>query len=135
MMSFRQHLFTSASVGALISASMCFGGNQELVEQKTAELCSINEQVVKQALPEGLKEGEEAEIKATVRVERSAGSGPVVRDVKVESIKIFGASSSIPDGKAPISGVGCLREPVETEKSATGLEGFRKENLNVPTVN
>lgn len=117
-------------------ATACLGGNQKLVERKTAELCAINEQVVKQAVPNGLKEGESVEIKATVRVERSPEKPPVVRDLKVENIKVSTVSGAVSDEIAvPIIGAGKIREPNVTEKqSIAGTPGFRQESLNVPAT-
>jgi hypothetical protein len=97
-------------------ATACIGGNQELVERKTTELISINEQVAKQAAPAGLKEGSKVEVKATVRVERSPEKAAVVRDVKIDSVQV--------DGK--------IRDPSAAEKQqAEGSSGVRQERLHV----
>ncbi|MEI7851181.1 MAG: hypothetical protein WCH86_05050 [Kiritimatiellales bacterium] len=136
MKSFNNHLFTLATTGIGLLAVACFGGNQELVEQKTAELCSINEQVAKQAAPGGLKEGEKVEIKATLRVERSPENEPVVRDLKVESVNVSTASDAVSAGiAAPVAGSGKIQEPDVEKNQAAGTPGFRHEYLNVPTVN
>ena len=117
MKSFNNYLFSLivAAIGSM--ASICFGGNQELVELKTAELSSINDQMTKQSVPGGLKDGESVEIKAAMRVERSPDKEPVIRDLKVESVKV----SKTSDG-------------VETNQ-ASGTSGFRQECLSVPIVN
>ena len=100
-------------------ATACFGGNQELVERKTTELLSINEQVAKQVAPAGLKEGSKVEVKATLRVERSPDKATVVRDVKIDSVQV--------DGK--------IREPSTAEKQqAEGSSGVRQERLHVPAT-
>jgi hypothetical protein len=135
MKSFNNHLFAPVAVGIGLLATACFGGNQELVEQKTAELCSINEQVAKQAAPGGLKEGDAVEIKATLRVERSPENGPVVRDLKVESVNVSPASDAVSAKiAAPVAGAGKIRESDIEESQAAGTPGFRQECLNVPTV-
>ena len=64
-MTFNNHtlsLCVPATVGIGLMATACFGGNQELVERKTTELLSINEQVAKQVAPAGLKEGSKVEV-------------------------------------------------------------------------
>ena len=134
MKSFSNRLLISATVGVGLLETVCFGGNQELVEQKTAELCSINEQVAKQAAPGGLKEGETVEIKSTLRVERSPENGPVVRDLKVGNINVSTASAAVSAERlVPVTGSGKIREPDMAEKNpAAGMPGFRQESLNVP---
>ncbi|MEI8207381.1 MAG: hypothetical protein WCG03_10925 [Kiritimatiellales bacterium] len=134
MKSFSNHFFTPAVAGIWFWAVACFGGNQELVEQKTAELCSINEQVAKQAAPGGLKEGDAVEIKATLRVERCPENGPVVRDLKVGNINVSTASAAVSAERlVPVTGSGKIREPDMAEKNpAAGMPGFRQESLNVP---
>ena len=117
MKSFSNYFFSLTAVAIGFTAYVCFGGNQELVESKTAELCSINDQMTKQSVPGGLKEGESVEIKAAMRVERSPDKDPVIRDLKVESITV----SKTADG-------------VETNQAA-GTPGFRQECLSVPVVN
>ena len=137
MTSFNPHFFIPAAVGVGLVATACFGGNQELVGRKTAELRAINEQVVKQAVPGGLKEGETVEVKATLRVERSPEKGPVVRDVQIESVKVSpepvaAAAGTMPP---PVAGSGKIREPDAAEKQpAEGNPGFRQERLNVPAT-
>ncbi len=136
MKSFSNRLLIPATVGIGLLAAACFGGNQELVEQKTAELCSINEQMAKQGAPGGLKEGDAVEIKATLRVERSTENGPVVRDLKVESVNVSPASDAVSaEIAAPVAGAGKIRESDVEENQAAGTPGFRQECLNVPTVN
>jgi len=117
MKSFNDYLFFLIAAATVFTVSVCFGGNQELVELKTAELCSINDQMTKQSVPDGLKEGESVEIKAAMRVERSPDKEPIVRDLKVESVKVFKTSDS-----------------VETNQAAD-RPGFRQECLSVPVVN
>ena len=136
MTSFNNPLLLPAAVGIGLVVTACLGGNQKLVERKTAELCAINEQVVKQAVPDGLKEGESVDIKATVRVERSLDKAPIVRDLKVENVKISTASGVVSNEIAvPIIGAGKIREPNVTEKqSPSGTPGFRQECLNVPAT-
>ena len=119
-----------------LGAALCVGGNQELVEQKTADLKSINEQVAKQAAPAGLKEGATVEVKATLRVERTPGSVPVLRDVKVERVTVSGDAGAVPAKPAvPASGSEKIREAGVTGKQPVeDKPGYRQERLDVPVL-
>lgn len=133
MTSFSRHLVVPAALGLGLVSTVCLGGNQELVERKTSELRSINEQVVKQAVPGGLKEGETVEVKATLRVERSAEKGAVARDVQVERVKVSAEPVPVPaKAVVPIVGAGKIREGDAARPAGEGISGFRQEQLNVP---
>ncbi len=107
-------------MGIGLLATACLGGNAELVERKATELRSISEQVTKQAAPAGLKEGDQVEIKATVRVERVPEQAPVIQDVKIESVAVTGKT----------------KDPGVAEKKQTeGPPDVRQERLDVPSVN
>ena len=136
MKSFSRHFFVVAAIGLGLTATTSFGGNQELVERKAAELRSINEQVAKQAAPGGLKEGETITVKATLRVERVPEKTAVVRDLKIESVKVSAEPVAV---SAPavihVAGSGKIRDGDVAEKSVTGgTPGVRQECLDVPTV-
>ncbi len=136
MKNFNRHFFIAAVGGLSSLATACFGGNQELVERKVAELRSINEQVAKQAAPGDLKEGETIAVKATLRVERAPEKTAVVRDLKVESVKVSAEPVVV---AAPavitVAGSGKIREGEVTEKPvAAGTQGVRQECLEVPAV-
>ena len=120
-----------------LAVPACLVGNQELVERKTTELHCINEQVAKQAAPAGLKEGESVEVKANLRVERTAEKTPVVRDVKVESVKISGKPAAAPaKPAAPAAGAGKNKESEAAGKKSDGsTPGVRQERLDIPPVN
>jgi|GEM_PF-5423011 len=137
MKSFNNYLFSLLAVAIGFTASSCFGGNQELVELKTAELCSINDQVTKQGIPGGLKDGESVEIKAAMRVERSPDKDPVIRDLKVESIKVTKTSDVVLDRIAiPVAGSGeVLKSDVVEVNQVVGTPSFRQEYLSVPIGN
>lgn len=149
-MSSRTRIAGTAVVGLWLAALACFGGNQELMEQKSAELNSLNVQVATLVAPDGLKEGETVEVKAKVRVERAPDQGAVVRDVEVESVKIAGVAGVGAAGAvAPVAGVavkpaadgaiGLRQEPLDVpavkRTPAEELPGFRRESLSVPAVN
>ena len=136
MKNFSHQLVVPAAVGFGLVATACFGGNLELVERKTAELRSINEQVAKQAAPGGLKEGDTVEVKATLRVDRTAEKTPVVRDVKVERVTVSTEPVAVAAKPAvPSAGSSKIREPGPEEKQpAASTPGFRQECLDVPAV-
>jgi hypothetical protein len=157
---FDPHFLIPASVGLVLAAPVCLGGNQEWVEKKTTELHSLNEQVMKQAAPAGLKEGDKVEVKAMLRVERAADQETVIRDVKIESVKVDGklveAGAAEKQQAEGVSGVRpeCLRVPETGCQPAVGratpphttavkeeklpmegaATGFHQERLNVPSV-
>ena len=136
MKNFNHHLVVPAAVGVGLVATACFGGNQDLVERKTAELRSINEQVAKQAAPGGLKEGDTVEVKATLRVDRTAEKKPVVRDVKVARVTV--STEPVAVRAKPVEtavGSGKFRQPgpAETQPVASA-PGVRQECLDVPAV-
>jgi hypothetical protein len=119
-MNFNTPLFVPVFMGIGLLATACLGGNAELVERKATELRSISEQVTKQAAPAGLKEGDQVEIKATVRVERVPEQAPVIQDVKIESVAVTGKT----------------KDPGVAEKKQTeGPPDVRQERLDVPSVN
>jgi hypothetical protein len=67
-----------------------------------------------------LKEGDQVEIKATVRVERVPEQAPVIQDVKIESVAVTGKT----------------KDPGVAEKKQTeGPPDVRQERLDVPSVN
>ena len=119
-MNFNTHLFIPVFTGIGLLTTACLGGNAELVERKATELRSIGEQVAKQAAPAELKEGDQIEVKATVRVERIPEQAPVIQDVKIESVAVSGKT----------------KDPGVTGKKQTeGPPDVRQERLDVPSVN
>jgi hypothetical protein len=123
-------------VGGGLWAVVCLGGNQELVERKTSELCALHDQVLQQVAPAGLKEGDTVKVKATVRVERSPEKGPLVRDLDVASVHVAPAAGRAVTNLIPQ--VAGADKPAAADAAglpaARGTPGFRQESLNVPAT-
>ena len=137
MLNFNRHFFVLVFLGIILAAIRCGAGNQELMERRIADLRSINEQVVAQAVPDGLKEGETVEIKATLRVERTPETAPVVHGLQVARVMVSGGSRTVPVKTViPAAGFGKhAAYGMTAQQSVEGALGLRQESSRVPSGN